>query len=1108
MPFKKAIIVSIVMTSIACWAQAIKPSGGHSGDYGRLPLTFEENHGQSDPSVRFVSRGNGYVAFLTAGGAVLSLRSTSERSSAHPTAGASGRAPMQHSTLELRLLGAASKSVVVGEDPQAGKVNYFLGNDKTKWHTNIQTYGRVRYKNIYPGIDLIYYGNHHQLEYDFAASPRADLSKIQFEIKGGGKVELGPTGELVVRIGNDRLRFQKPNIYQESNGVRTPVAGSYVVKDSNHVSFEVPNVDRTKSVVIDPVLVYSSYFGGSGDDEPTGIAVDGDGSVYVTGYTDAADFPVTNFGSLAPGQDHVFVAKFDSTGSNLLYADYIGGNNSDYAAALALDSQNEVYVTGSTASSDFPTVNAYQPTYPGSFNGFLTKLSSDGSTLLYSTYLGGNGSDTPTSLAVDGQSDVLVAGTTTSTNFPTANAYQASVSPNQGGMFGSYGFLTKVSPDGSALLYSTYLGGSSNVPDNCGGSPCWTQPENVVAGMVIDAAGNAYIGGTTNTYDFPVTQGAYSTTNSTQLNANVGFVTKFTSAGSLQYGTYFYEPVGFTEIKAIAVDGSDSAYVTGMAFSNGSLPITATSICDPTVYGAACSYGFVAKFDVTASNLLYSTFLGPNNLAVPAAIVLDASDDAYVLTSTSSSSFQTTNPLQQYAGGNDILLVEIDPVAGSQIFSTYLGGSGDEYASSMSIDSLGNLYITGSTNSADFPTTQQAYQGQYGGDGDGFIVKVATVVEPSISMTPGSLQFSAMQVGSTSAPQQVVLRNTGYSALTITSISTQGDFSESNNCGSSVASMSSCTLSITFTPTGVGQRVGAIVVTDNATGSPQSVSLSGTGEGVLVSVTPSSLTFSNVSAGSSSAVQNVTVSNQGNSSLSINSIQISGNFQETNNCPASLGAGASCTLGVKFSPHASGTQTGALTVSDSAAGSPSVISLSGNGTDFSLGSSDSSVTVKSGATATFDLTVTPLGGSFNSPIQLSCSGAPASSVCTLSKTSITPGASVSSITATISSTTSLADNSETAPKTESLARASFLQFQGFGIFGLLVVGSQRRKRKLMMLLLCVLLISGLLMMTGCAGGTGISQGNTKTGTSQSYTITVTGTAGTLLHTVPLTLTVQ
>lgn len=1098
----------LLLASTVCFAQRTSPTIQPQPSYGQLPLTFEANQGQMNPQAKFLSRGKGYTAVLTAGGVMLSIRPTENsdpRSGQTPVTGQSNR-PL-NTTLQFTLVGAAANPVVMGEGLQPGRVNYFIGNDRSKWRTNIPTYVRVRYKNVYPGIDLLYYGNHRQLEYDFVVSPGADPSHICFEIKGANGIEIDQKGDLVLKTGSGELHFQSPSVYQESKGSRVPLPGGYVLKGPTSVAFRVGNFDRNRPLVIDPVLLYSTYLGGDGNDQSTGIAVDNSGCVYVTGYTDSTNFPLATLGSLPPGSDHVFVAKFDATGSNLVYADYLGGDGQDYGYAITLDSANDAYIAGSTASSNFPTVNAFQPSYPGGFNAFVTKISDDGSSLLYSTYLGGNSSDVPSSIALDGLSEIFVAGSTSSTNFPVANAYQSTASPNQGGMYGTYGFLTKFTPDGSSLAYSTYFAGSSNVPLNCGGSPCWPGPTSVINGMAVDAAGDAYVAGSTNTYNFPVTSGAYLTTNSTQADALVGFVSKFNISGSPLYSTYFYDPSSFTAIQAIAVDGAGSAYVAGHAFSDRTFPITSTSICDPSVSGTACSFAFVTKFDATASTLVYSTFLGPNNYGIPSAIALDANNDAYVVASTSSNTFGTVNGIEAYAGGSDVLLAEIDPVAGSELFATYLGGNTDESSAGMVVDASGNIYVTGTTDSPDFPTTQGAFQLQLGGNTDAFVMKIGAASAPAVSLSPWSLQYAAQSAGSTSQPQQLLLRNMGSSALTIASISTSGDFAQVDNCGPTVPPSGSCSLSVTFTPTGVGLRTGSVSINDDAAGSPHTVSLTGTGTGAVALLTPASLSFPNAPVGVSSGSQSVSLSSAGDANLNVSNIAVTGDFTQTNNCPGVLPPNSGCTFNLIFTPTVAGSRSGTLTITDDAFGSPQAVSLSGAGLDFTLASSPLSNTVKSGATATYTLTVTPVGGAFTNQIKLSCAGAPAHSTCSNSPASVTPGSKPVSVSLTITTTSSSAAALPPIPGQQRPVYAVWMGVQGLGVLGLLVMKSNRRRKHCPALVVLSLLISSLLFMPACAGGTGIvPQGQgTAPGT---YTITVTAASGTLQHTLPLTLVVH
>ncbi len=1082
--------------------------------YGKLPLTFEANQGQTSADARFIARGNGYSAFLTSAGMVLSLRPPKMlRPLAVATVDpAHGSSSSPKTTLQFNLLGATPTPGVVGEDQQPGRVNYFIGKDPARWRRNVPTYARVRYKNVYPGIDLLYYGSHQQLEYDFEISRSADPSLIQFEIKGANQLQLDANGDLVLKTSLGELNFQSPVVYQQSNGQRLPVDGGYVVKDATHVAFRLAHYDSSEPLVIDPVLVYSTYLGGSGDDEPHAIAIDSTGSIYVAGLTDSADFPNTKTFA-APGDFgivHAFVAKLDPTGSSLVYADYLGGGGGEVGSALALDSSDNAYLTGTTGSSDFPTVNPYQSSLAGTTNVFLSEVSADGSSLLYSTYLGGNSSDTSSSIVIDSLGEVYVAGWTSSTNFPALDAYQPTVSPNQDGIYGEYAFVTKFHPDGQSLAYSTYLGGSLMPTQTCWNGPCVLPPSSRNFGLAVDANGNAYVGGVTATLDFPATAGAYLTSNSNLQSLPVGFVSKFDAGGSLAYSTYLYgSSGGETNIKAITVDSSGSAYVAG-ATSDGTFPITSTSICDPSIYGLGCNYTVVTKLDPTGASLLYSTYLGLNNNASPQAIALDANNDAYILgVSWGCKSFALVGGIESCGdvATSDLLLVEIDPTASTELFATFLGGSDDEYPAGIALDTTGNIYVGGETFSGDFPTTAGAFQNTLNGDSNVFLLKIAPNPAPAVSASPFLLQYASQPVGSSSPVATALLRNMGSSPLSISSVSVNGDFAVTNDCANTVKAAGNCTFSVTFAPTAAGPRYGSIVIQDDAAGSPHVIHLSGTAPGAVVALTPASLAFPGQSVGTPSAPQTVTLGNHGDTPLTLGTIQVTGDFTETNNCPATVPAASSCVITITFTPTSAGNRSGALTVSDSAQG-PQTLALTGVGMDFSLASSTNSQTTSPGAGATFQLMVTPLGGSFTNAVNLSCSGLPAQATCSFTPNLVTPGGTPAPATLTVSTKGSVAAARPSRLFENGYLYAIWMPLQSIGLFGVMLASRRRRLMKWRLVTATTLGIVALLFMTGCAGSTGATsplQSGTQKGT---YNITVTGTSATLQHSVNLTLNLQ
>jgi len=901
-------------------------------NYGKLPLTFEANQGQTDPRVKFLAHGHGYSVFLTSGQMVLDLRP----SAVTVNAGKNSAAANQKATdavIQINMVGANPNPKMVGEELQSGKVNYFIGKDPKKWQTNVSIYKQVRYKDVYPGIDLVYYGNQLRVEHDFVLAAGADPRLVEMEVKGADGLSVAANGDLVLQKASDEVRLLAPVLYQEFHGMQVPVTGGYRVSNSTHVSFTVGAYDKTKPLVIDPVLVYGTFLGGLADDEGVGIGVDSNGSAYVVGWTQSSNFPLAGQNGPPPGGQSGFVAKLDVSGSSLIYADYVGGNSETNPSAMALDSSNHVFLTGYTYASDFPTVNAYQGTQPGSPSGFITEISADGSALLYSTYLGGSGPNYPSSVGLDGSGNVYAAGTTYSLDFPVVNAFQATASANSQGYFGSYGFLTKIATDGSAPVFSTYYAGSANVVESCYYGPCWPAPYTSIAGVAVDGSGNAYVSGTTNTYDFPVTDGAYQTTNATDYDPQIGFVGEFSSSGILVYSTYFAAVESNYDfgISAIAVDTAGSAYIVGyIEPGTGAFPYTTPNLCDPTQSG--CSWGFITKFDPTGSFLVYATNLAANVDAWPQSLVVDANGDAYVF-SASGGGDQTflANPIETYTNEEDVLIQELDPTGATQLFSTFLGGNGQDYPGGIAVDSAGAMYIAGYTNSSDLPVTAAALQNTLGGNYDAFVAKIGTAAAPAVALSPSLIQFSIRPVGSVSQANTSLLRNMGSAPLTISNVTTSGDFSSNSTCGSGVVAAGTCTFSVTFTPTAPGPRFGSIMIEDAGAGSPHFINLVGNGATAVADLSPASLAFPSLQINQTSVAQSASLTNNGNATLVISSIAISGDYAETNNCPASLGIGSSCQFQVTFTPTAGGARNGTLSITDNAPGSPHTVALTGSG---------------------------------------------------------------------------------------------------------------------------------------------------------------------------------
>jgi len=652
--------------------------------WGDIPLSFEPNRGQASTDVRYLARGSAFTLYLSSGETLLAARN--------------------QSPLRTKLLGANLAAGVLGESRQESTSNYYVGKDQSQWRTSVPNYGRVRYAGVYPGIDLVYYGNEGKLEYDWIISPGADPRKIRLAFDGADQLRIDQQGDLVIKLGKNEYRHRKPVVYQEAGGKRVPVTGSWALH-GREGSFHIGPYDRAQRLVIDPVLIYATYNGGNGLDFANALAVDRAGNTFVTGGAGSANFPTANplQGSLKGAED-VFVTKINANGSARVFSTYLGGGGMDEGKGIAVDNGGNVYVTGSAGSFDFPMLGAIQGTWGGSGDAFVTKLNGAGS-LVYSTYLGGNAIDEGRGLAVDPAGNAYVVGITFSTNFPTVNPFQAAKGAQQDA------FVAKINPGGTAWVYATYLGGNA-VDEGYG--------------IAADATGNAYVTGYTGSTNFPL-QSPIRVSNLATVDA---FVTKLNAAGSaLVYSTYLGGS-GTDYGTAIAVDSSGSAYVTGVAGSND-FPVV--NAMQPNL--AVADDAFVAKFNPSGSALVYSTYLGGGSEDQAYALAIDQAGNAWVTGRTNSSDFPLTTPIQATRFAFDIFVTEINAAGSARLFSTFLGGTGSESGRGIAVDRLGNIHVAGETISTDFPVVNAIQQTNGGGavSQDAFVLQLGDLPWPASS---------------------------------------------------------------------------------------------------------------------------------------------------------------------------------------------------------------------------------------------------------------------------------------------------------------------------------------------------------------------------------------
>ncbi|MDP9161037.1 MAG: SBBP repeat-containing protein [Acidobacteriota bacterium] len=664
-------------------------------------LAFERLGGRDTGKTQFLSRTPNYTIFIEPSRATIAVKGTARATNQ----GAVVDSGVRSRFVRVQLLGSRQSEPSV-QGPLPAHTNYFIGSDPHTWRTNIPLFQKVIYTSVYNKVDLVYYGTDRQLEYDFVIRPGGTPKGIQFAVTGAKPTYVLPSGDLSLGGGEAGLVLHRPVAHQMSHGQRRDVPASFVEIGTEQFGFKVGSFNHRLPLIIDPVLAYSTYLGGSNDEGIFGIGFDKQGNIYVAGETSSLDFPLKNtIQNHVAGNYDAFVSKFDPTGKELIYSTYLGGSQFDHAVGIQVDDQGSAYIAGITLSPDFPVKNALQSSLGGRSDGFVAKLSPSGSELIFSTYLGGEGSDDIGALAIDHGRNVYVTGRTQSLHFPvTSKAFQqvCDGGANQGFCV-TDAFVSKIDPSGRKLLYSTYLGGTGF---------------DSASGIAVDDHGEAYIAGQTSSRDFP-TRKAYQ---SSLMGFGDAFLAKLNARGSeLVFSTYF-GGTGFEGATDIALDHSQNVYITGTT-SSTDFPLTRAF---QSQNHGGFTDGFVTKFNPGASKLIYSTYLGGAGFDFPFRLAVTGTGEAMITGFTSSTDFPVYEALQPIYGGGptDSFVTHLSRGGNELRFSTYLGGSSDEYGYSIASGCEGSVWIGGSTSSKNFPVVE-AFQDKFaGGPYDAFLSKI------------------------------------------------------------------------------------------------------------------------------------------------------------------------------------------------------------------------------------------------------------------------------------------------------------------------------------------------------------------------------------------------
>jgi hypothetical protein len=1017
--------------------------------------------------------------------------------------------------LNAQIAGANRNTKLVTDEKTGGESNYLLGNDSSMWKTHVPQFGRLRYQNVYPGVDLVFYGNNGRLEHDFVVQPGANYRAIRIRYEGQSSLHLTPGGDLAIALSSGLLSVHAPRVYQEQGGQKVARAGRFVI-NGDEVSFSVEQFDHTLPLIIDPVLDYATYLANQ-DLHVNGVAVDATGNTYIVGLTFDATYPVTK-GALqttctacASNKPDVYITKLNAAGTAQVYSTFLGGSNYNEGDGITVDANGNAIVVGRTSSSDFPLKNPLPAGSATTYNGFVASIAPDGASLNFSSTLGGGTASSNTyvvAVATDTAGNAYVSGSTDSPLIPqTTGALNAGIPSSSN----AYYFLTKLSPSGS-LTFGAILGAIGSASGCC-----------TVAGIQVDAQNNVYLGGsvgsssTSSTTPWPTTPGAYQSQPLAALSASP-FAAKVSPDGSqLLYSTL----VGTGVVSSMALNAAQEIILVGTPATG--MPITADA------FDSLASQSFIAKLSADGTQLVYSSYFGKSQAGQAVGdiyttnVAFDGTGNLWFAgTDASGTNLPLVNPLQSLPGGSGpapgaAFVSEFDPALHNLLFSTYFGGNqSGSRPGGLALDTQSLVHFVG-TGTDDLPTTASAFLGTVTPAPAGYTYNFgfAALIDPAASSAgicfPGDSFFTGTLGSSTQ--ETMTVTDCGSAPLTISNIQVSGagfSLPSPTTCAVTIAPGSGCSFPLTFNPTVANLSYGTLTFSSNAPVAQTILPLTGDAllsTGAAVTLSSQSQDFGSVQIGSTSGQQRVTVMNVGNAALAVTSVTTSSQFAQTNNCNTSVLQNEDCTIVLTFSPTAAGPQTGSLTITSNALGSPQTVSLTGVGV--------SAFTVVPASPA---LTVSTAGQSTGTPIQLSSqTGFTGAVSLTCSVQFAGQGSATDPPTCSLSPTQVQLSGSGSASSTLTVITSSSSSAAAHaGIFSLagavLLLGFAPRRRLLSRGLLMLVASAATVSLLACGGGSsgGTSPSNPVSGgtTTGLYHVQVTATSGSTTASATLPLNVQ